>query len=150
MFMLVAVRRAPLAGAARPGDDALTCAELEAEFAATMNDPAFRQAMTELGVWAQDQQARVNQARGEAMRTMFTGVITGIAASFIPGAGYAQQAMMAGQSQRMRQQAMQRQQEMLQQSSRILAILPTAYRGKRLYELAEAKSCAFLQDAPPP
>jgi hypothetical protein len=145
-----AAQAAAETGAMRPGDEALTCEQLEAEFAVTMNDPAFRQATTDLGVWAQGQQARASQARGEAMRMMVTGVITGIASSFIPGAGYAQQAMMAGQARRMQQQAQQNQQEMMQQATRMRAIMPTAYRGKRLYELAQAKACAFLQTAPAP
>jgi hypothetical protein len=134
----------------RPGDEALTCEQLEAQFTVVMADPQFRQATAELGVWAQGRQNQINQARGEAMRAMVTGVIGSIASSFIPGAGYAQQALMAAQSQRMASQANRNVQEMMQQSSRVMAILPTAYRGQRLYELAQAKSCAFLATAPAP
>jgi hypothetical protein len=146
---LEASQAAAQAAAIRPGDEEMTCEALQAEFTAVMNDPAMRQAQAEMGQWAQERQAQMNQARGQAMAQVGVSVGMGIASSFIPGLGYAQQAMMMAQTRRMQRQAAQNQTETIEQAANAQAMLPAAYRGQRLYDLAQAKHCAFLQEQAP-
>jgi hypothetical protein len=136
------------AGAVRPGDEALSCDQLQAEFTTVMNDPAIRQGAAELGQWAQAQQAQMNAARTRAMAQAGASMAIGLASSFIPGLGYAQQAMMAAQHRAMQAQAEGNMQEAARHMGAMQAMLPAAYRGQRLYELAQARECAFLQEAP--
>jgi hypothetical protein len=147
---ILAAQAQAQAAAVHPGDEALSCEQLAAEFTANMNDPAMRQGAAELGQWAQQQQSRADAARGQAMAMAGVGVVGGIVSSFIPGAAYAQQAMMMAQARAMQAQAAQSQQELAAQTANMQAMLPAAYRGQRLYELAQAKQCAFLQGAPAP
>ncbi|MBL8552041.1 MAG: hypothetical protein JNJ73_18790 [Hyphomonadaceae bacterium] len=140
------------AGAQRPGDEAMTCEQLQAEFMIVMNDPQFRQNVADMGVWAQSQQQRAQAARGQAMAGMGASMAMGLASSFIPGLGYAQGAMMQAQVAGMQRQAQQAAQEREVVVGNVQTMMPTAYRGERLYNLAQAKQCAFLQggDAPAP
>jgi hypothetical protein len=140
------------AQAQRPGDEALTCEQLETEIATTMQDPAVQQAVAANGADAQAQLDQMNAARGRMRSQMATGLFMGIASSFIPGLDYAQ---MAGQQMQMAQQQRQAQQnmaQMMQMAERMQGIMPQMMRGNRIYELAQAKQCAFVQqqDAPTP
>jgi hypothetical protein len=138
------------AQAQRPGDEALTCEQLETEIATTMQDPAVQQAVAANGADAQAQLDQMNAARGQMRSQMATGLFMGIASSFIPGLGYAQ---MAGQQMAQQQrQAQQNMAQMMQMAERMQGIMPQMMRGNRIYELAQAKQCAFVQqqDAPTP
>jgi hypothetical protein len=138
------------AAAARPGDEALTCEQLEVEIATTMQDPAVQEAVAANGADAQAQMDQMNAARGQMRAQMATSMFMGIASSFIPGMGYAQMAqqrMMAGQQQRAAQQNMAQVMEMAQ---RMQTIMPQLMRGQRVYELGQAKHCAFVQQQAPP
>jgi hypothetical protein len=134
----------------RPGDEALTCEQLETEIATTMQDPAVQQAVAANGADAQAQIDRMNAAQGQMRRQMATGLFMGIASSFVPGLGYAQMAgqqMQAAQQQRQQQQNMA---QMMQMAERMQTIMPQMMRGQRVYELGQAKQCAFTQQQPPP
>jgi hypothetical protein len=136
------------AQAVREGDDALTCEQLEIEIAANMQDPAVQAAIAANGADAQAQLDRANAARGQMRTQMGVGLFMGLASSFVPGLGYAQMAqqqMMAGQQQRQAQQNMAQAALM---GERMAAIMPQMMRGQRVYELGQAKQCAFVQ--PPP
>jgi hypothetical protein len=138
------------AAAARPGDEALTCEQLEGEIATTMQDPAVQEAVAANGAAAQSQLDQMNAARGQMRAQMATSMFMGIASSFIPGLGYAQMAqqqMMAAQQQRQAQQNMAQMTEMM---GRMQTIMPQMMRGQRIYELGQAKSCAFTQQQAPP
>jgi hypothetical protein len=140
------------AAAARPGDEQLTCEQLETEIITTMQDPAVQQAVAANGADAQAQMDQMNAARGQMRAQMATSMFMGIASSFIPGMGYAQMAqqrMMAAQQQRAANQNMA---QMMEMAQRMQTIMPQLMRGQRVYELAQAQQCAFTQqqaDAPP-
>ena len=136
------------ADAQRPGDEALTCEQLEAEIAATMQDPAVQQALAANGADAQAQIDRMNEARGQMRAQMATSMFLGIASSFIPGLGYAQMAQQRMQAAQYEQQADQNMSQMMQMAERMQPIMPQMMRGQRVYELGQAKQCAFVQQQP--
>jgi len=137
------------AAASRPGDDQLTCEQLEVEIAATMQDPAVQQVVAANGADAQAQMDQMNAAQGRMRAQMATSMFMGIASSFIPGLGYAQMAqqqMMAAQQQRQAQQNMA---QMMEMGQRMSTIMPQIMRGQRVYELGQARQCAFVQQQAP-
>lgn len=138
------------AGAARPGDDALTCDQMEAEMAATMNDPQVQAGLAASGAQAEAMQGQADAARRQAMGMMGVGVAGSIIGSFVPGFGYAQQAMMMAQNAGMRQRAQQNQDQIMQMGANMNAIMPQLMRGERLYQMAEARQCPFVQNMSAP
>jgi hypothetical protein len=138
------------AQAQRPGDDALTCEQLEAEIYTTMQDPAVQQAVAANGADAQAQMDQMNAARGQMRAQMATGLFMGIASSFIPGLGYAQMAQQQMQMAQQQRQAQQNMAQQMQMAERMQSIMPQMMRGQRVYELGQAKQCAFVQQQPQP
>jgi hypothetical protein len=138
------------AQASRPGDEALSCEALEGEMIAATQDPAFQARVVENGAWAQGQMDQMNGLAGRARAQMGMNLIMGVASAFIPGAGYgqmlAQRAMAAGQQA----QAQQNMAQMMQMAEGMMPFMPQMYRGQRVYELAQAKECAFVQEQAPP
>ena len=63
----------------------------------------------------------------------------------IPGAGYAQMATQQMQAAQMQRQAQQNMAQMNEMMERMLPIMPQMMRGQRLYELGQARQCAFVQ-----
>lgn len=138
------------AAAVRPDDDALTCEQLEAEMAVSMQDPNVQAAIAANGADAQAQVDQMNAARGRARAQIATSMFMGIASSFIPGLGYAQMAqqhVMAAQQQRQAQQSVA---QMMEMAQRMQTIMPQMMRGQRVYELGQSKQCAFVQQQPAP
>lgn len=136
------------AQAQRPGDEALTCEQLESEIATTMQDPAVQSAVAANGAAAQAQLDQMNSARGQMRAQLGMSLFMGIAGSFVPGMGYAQaiqQRAMAAQQQR---QADQNMAQMMQMTERMSGIMPQMMRGQRVYELGQARQCAFTQQQP--
>lgn len=133
------------AQAAHPGDENLTCDQLQEEITTTMSDPAVQSAVAANGADAQAQMDRMNEARGQMRAQMATSMFMGLASAFIPGMGYAQMAtqqMQAAQYQRQQQQNMAQMATMME---RMTPIMPQMMRGQRIYELAQARQCAFIQ-----
>lgn len=137
------------AQASRPGDAALTCEALEAEMIATTQDPAFQARMVENGAWAQGQLDQMNAQAGRMRAQMGMSMVLGLASSFIPGGGYAQmfaqRAMAAGQQA----QAEQQMAGMMQMAEGMIQFMPQMYRSQRVYELAQEKTCAFVEGVAP-
>lgn len=134
------------AEAARPGDEQLTCDAIQAEMASTMTDPSVRAELDEMGVTAQAQQQRAQEQRSQMTGMITTGIVTGIIGSFIPGAGYAQALAMQAQARQQQAQAEVGMQENAAMMGNMEAIMPQMMRGQRLYELAEAQECAFIEE----
>jgi hypothetical protein len=130
-----------IAQASRPGDERLSCDQLQAEIVATMQDPAVQTAVAENGAQAQQQLDLMNAAQGAMRAQIGVSLFMGLASAFIPGMGYLQPLMEARQ-ERQRQETMERAAQMLE---RMLPIMPQMMRGQRLYELAQAQQCAFLR-----
>ena len=140
------------AAASRPGDEALTCEQLEGEIVTTMQDPQVQSVMAQNGDFAQQQMDRMEEARGQMRAQIATSMFMGIASSFIPGLGYAQMAQQQIQAQQMQRQQQQNMTDMMAMADRMSSIMPQLMRGQRVFELGQAKSCAFTQqqaEAPP-
>ncbi|MGD9965311.1 MAG: hypothetical protein AB7T59_02210 [Hyphomonadaceae bacterium] len=137
------------AEASRPGDETLTCEQLEAEMATTMQDPAVQQAIAANGADAQAQIDQMNAAAGRQRAMMATSMFMGIASMFIPGLGYAQMAQQQMQAAQYQREAQQHMAQMMEMSQRVQTIMPQMMRGQRVYELGQAKACAFVQNAAP-
>ena len=127
----------------------MTCDALQAEMTANMQDPAMQANIAALGQWSQEQQQRAQDARSRAMAQAAPNIVAGIASSFIPGMGYAQMAMQQAQMAQMQRDAAQAQQSNVQMEGYMQGMMPQMMRGQRLYELAQAKQCAFLQQQAP-
>jgi hypothetical protein len=136
------------AEAAREGDDALTCEQLETEIATTMQDPAVQSAVAANGAQAQAQLDQMNAARGQMRAQMGMSMFMGLASSFVPGLGYAQMAQQRMQAAQQQQQQQQNMAQMMEMAQRMETIMPQMMRGQRIYELGQAKQCAFTQQQP--
>ncbi len=137
------------AQAVRPGDEELSCDALQAEMVATMQDPAVQTQMAQQGAWAQGQMDAADGARGQMMAMMGMSMFMGLASSFVPGLGYLQGAQQRAMSAGMEAQAQQNMAQSMQQAEGAMTIMPQLMRGQRLYELGQAKQCAFVQEQAP-
>ena len=133
------------AQAAHPGDEDLTCEQLQEEITTTMTDPAVQSAVAANGADAQVQMDRMNEARGQMRAQMATSMFMGLASAFIPGMGYAQMATQQMQAAQYQRQAQQNMAQMATMMERMTPIMPQMMRGQRIYELAQARQCAFIQ-----
>jgi hypothetical protein len=139
------------AQAEHPGDDALACDQLEAEAVSIAQDPTLQNMAVQAGAYSQERIDEMNRASAQMRRqaglSMFLGIAGGLVSAFVPGAGMAtglaQQAQ-AGVMQRQAQQTMAQSMTMVEQ---MIPALPQMMRGQRVYELAQGKQCAFLQQA---
>lgn len=137
---------AAMAGAARPGDETLTCEALQAEITTSMNDPAFQAMIADNGAWAQGQVDQANAARGQVVGSMAVGMGLGLATAFVPALGMFSSMAMRAQAAGMQAQANQNQAEMVQRAQGMEAHMPMLYRMQRVTELAQAKQCPFMQE----
>lgn len=141
------------AQAQRPGDETLTCEQLESEVVATIQDPQVQSVMAQNGAWAQGQLDQMNAAQGRAQAQIATSLFMGVASSFIPGLGYAQMAQQRVMAAEQQRQAQQNIAQMMEMSQRMSSIMPQLMRGQRVFELGQAKQCGFTQpqaaDGPP-
>lgn len=133
------------AQANRAGDEELDCDQLQNEITTTMSDPAVQSAVAANGADAQAQMDRLNEAQGQQRANMAASMFMGLASSFIPGMGYAQMAQQRMQAAQQQQQAQQNMAQMMQMMERMTPIMPQMMRGQRVYELAQAKECAFIE-----
>lgn len=136
------------ANAARPGDELLTCEQIQAEMGANMNTQEMQTQTAEMGASAQRQQELQEEARQRQLGMMATGVVTGIVGSFVPGVGYAQSAVMQAQASEQQAAATESQREMAGLIGNMTNMMPAMMRGQRLNELAQAQDCSFARDLP--
>lgn len=149
---------AMLAEAAKPGDDTLTCEQLQAEIAAIGTDPQVQAVMQEQGAYAQEQLAKVQGAQQQAEATqarqpsiagqMFTGFLTGMIPPN-PVTGYAQQAAAAAQGAKQSAEAEKNMQDMMANMEKTMTIMPQIMRGAHVAQLAQARGCEFMAAAVP-
>jgi hypothetical protein len=133
------------AQAVRPGDEQLTCDQLQAEMVTTVQDPALQGVIAEQGAFAQQQMEQMNQARGRAQAQIGVSIFMSLAGSFIPGMGYAQMAQQQAMAAQQQRQAAQNMAQMNAMAEQMTTIMPQMMRGQRITQLAQAQQCAFLQ-----
>lgn len=147
---LEASMAAAQAQAIRPGDETLTCEQLEGEIVSTIQDPAVQEVIAASGADAQTRMDQMNALAGRARAQAGVSMFMGLASAFVPVLGDAQmlqQRAMAAQQQR---QAQQNIVEMMQMSERMSSIMPQMMRSQRVYELGQAQQCEFTQQQAQP
>jgi hypothetical protein len=133
------------AQAVHPGDEELTCDQLSAEIAAVSQDPTYQAQMAAMGATAQDQMEQAQNARSRMQGQIAGNMAMGIISSFVPGAGYAQMLQQRAQAAQMQGQAEANQAQMASMMGNMQASMPYMMRNQRLFELGQAKQCAFTQ-----
>jgi hypothetical protein len=154
---MLAAQAAAQASASRPGDEELSCEALQAEMvtiAQTMQqDPALQtmaaQAQADLGKIQEAQQSA--EAQAQSARPGFGQMARGFASGVVPGLdranAAAQQAAAIAQAEEAQAQANENAQRMAAMSQSAAALAGPAMRGQRVVELAQARNCAWLQEA---
>jgi hypothetical protein len=145
---MMAAQSAAQASAARPGDDAKSCDALQAEMAATMNDPQVQSAIASMGASAQAQQDRAKAAQAGAVAGAATSTALGIAGSFIPGLSWFSQGAMMAQQANAVSQMNAANRDRSKMMTDISSVMPQLYRGQHLYDLATRKNCSFTKQPP--
>ena len=127
------------AEANRPGDERLTCDQLQQQLVSIGQDPAFQAHMQAAGVQAQQDMAKIQAAQSEiAAKTAAT-----IAASMVPGAAMGQMTASVAENQAKAAQSAANVQARMAQGQQMMAFMPQLMRGQRLVELATIRKCAW-------
>ena len=147
------------AAAVRPGDEDLTCQQLQDEIVAAAQSPELQAALQPFAQQAQSDQAQVEAAQqqleeqtqgrrrgGGGGGGLFRSLAQGAATAALPNSvgASAQMAAAAAQAAQMQQQAAQNQERIFDAASGAVGMMGTAMRGQRVMELAEAKKCEWL------
>jgi hypothetical protein len=142
---MMAAFAAARASASRPGDDALSCEQLQEELAATAADPALQAHVQEAGAQAQKDMAAMEKAQGEiASQTATT-----VAGSLVPGASMGAMAATAANAEAAKARGADRMQTRMAQAGQMIAAMPTLMRGERVMQLAVAKKCEWAAGLDP-
>ena len=143
------------AKASRPGDNRMSCAEMQQELEGQMRQPAVRAAAAANGAIAQEKLDELDKARSEASAQVATqmaaNLFMGFASAFMPGMGMitgrGQQAQMQAKAAQDQAKAQQNAQDMAKMADNMIAILPQMMRGNHMMELAQAKNCDWMKQA---
>lgn len=128
------------AEANRPGDEKLTCDQLQQQLVAIAQDPAYLAYVQAAGVAAQKDLAQMQVPQSEiAAKTAAT-----MAASMVPGAAMGQLMASAAENQAKAAQSAARVQSRMDQGQQMMAFMPMLMRGQRLVELAAVRKCEWL------
>ena len=139
--MMKAMERAQ-AEANQPGDQQLTCTQLEEQLVAIAQDPAFRAHVTAAGISAEKDMAQMQAAQSEiAAKTAAT-----IIASTVPGAAMGHMTASAAENQAKIAQGAARMQSRMAEGMQMMAFMPKLMRGQRLVELGTAQQCEWAAD----
>ncbi|MES1201155.1 MAG: hypothetical protein ABUS57_06865 [Pseudomonadota bacterium] len=141
------------AQAVQPGDDQLTCDQLQAQMITQVNDPNVRSNINDAAGIAQHQQQQIAAAQQRQRQQAAPNMIAGMVSGFVPGGAAAATAAARAQADQdaanAKAHAAENQAQMSQMMGDMNAIMPQMARGQRLYQLAQAKQCAFLNGPPP-
>ena len=128
------------AEASKPGDEKLTCDQLQQQLVAIAQDPAYLAYVQAAGVQAQKDLAQMQVPQSEiAAKTAAT-----MAASMVPGAALGQVIASAAENQAKMAQSTARVQSRTDQGQQMMAFMPMLMRGQRLVELAAVRKCEWI------
>jgi hypothetical protein len=144
----MAAQASAQASAARPGDEAKSCDALQAEMAATLNDPKVQATIASMGASAQAQMDKAKAAQAGAIAGAATTTALGVASSFVPGLSWFSQGAMMAQQSAMASQMNAANRDRSQMMSDMNSVMPQLYRGQHLYDLAVKKNCSFTKGQP--
>ncbi len=127
------------AEAYQPGDERLSCEQLQAQIVSIAQDPAFVAHVKAAGVAAEQDMAKVQAAQGEiAAKTAATAI-----ASMVPGAAMGHMVANAAENQAKVAQGAARMQSRMADAQQMMAFMPKMMRGQRLIELATVRKCEW-------
>ncbi len=144
----MAAQAAAQAAAIKPGDEALSCDQLQIEMQAITTDPRMQAATESMGASAQAQMDKAKAAQAGAVATGIAGAALGVAGSFIPGAGFFTQGAMMAQQAAMSSQMNEANRDRTKMMNDMSGMMPFMMRGQRVMDLATARNCAFLKGPP--
>jgi hypothetical protein len=137
--MMKAVERAQ-AEANQPGDERLSCAQLQEQLVVIAQDPAFLAYVKTAGAAAEKDLAQMQVAESEiAAKSAATFI-----ASTVPGAAMGHMTASAAENQAKAAQGAARMQSRIADAQQMMAFMPKMMRGQRLVELATAKQCEWV------
>jgi hypothetical protein len=142
---ITAAMEAAKAAAARPGDDALSCEQLQEELGAAATDPAIQAKVQTAGEQAQKDMAAMEQAQSEIANQ----TATTVAGSLVPGASMGAMAATAANAEAAKARGAEHMKSRMAQGTEMMAALPALMRGQRLMELAVAKKCDWAAGIDP-
>lgn len=127
------------AEANRPGDEKLTCDQLQQQLVAISQDPGYLAYMKSAGEAAQKDMAQMQITQSEiAAKTAAT-----MAASMVPGAAMGQMMANAAENQAKVAQGAAHMQARMAQGQQMMTFMPLLMRGQRLVELAIGRKCEW-------
>jgi hypothetical protein len=134
------------AEANQPGDQQLTCTQLQEQLVAIVQDPAFLAHMKTAGAAAEKDLAQMKAAESEiAAKSAATFI-----ASTVPGAAMGHMTASAAENQAKVAQGAARMQARIADAQQMMAFMPKMMRGQRLVELAAARKCEWAAGAVSP
>lgn len=140
--MMMAMDQAK-ADSARPGDDKLSCEQLEEQLVSVTQDPDFQAHVESAGANAQKQQEAMQGAKGQiALQSLRTVLMT-----FIPGGRMAGMAHAQAQAKAQGVQSMSQMKSRIEQAQQMMVLMPKLMRGQRVVELAAGKNCEWAAGA---
>jgi hypothetical protein len=156
---LEAAQAQEAAAAIRPGDEDLTCEQLQNEIIAAAQSPDLQAALKPFAEQAQSDQAQIADAQQQIEEQtqgrkrgggLFRSLAQGAATAALPNSvgASAQQAAAMAQGARMQAQAAENQQRIFDSAEGLVGMMGTAQRGERVMALAEAKKCEWLNGDP--
>jgi hypothetical protein len=130
------------AEASQPGDQQLTCPQLQEQLVIIAQDPAFVAHVKAAGIAAEQDIAQMQVSQGEiAAKSAAT-----IMASTVPGAAMGHMTASAAENQAKVAQGAARMQSRMAQGMQMMAFMPKLMRGQHLVQLAAARKCEWAAD----
>lgn len=129
------------AGATRPGDENLDCAQLQQELMATTTDPALQAQVQSMGAQAQKDMDAMQAAQADVARR----TATTAAGAVVPGASGPALASAIADAEAAKASGSARMQERVAQTDQLTAMMPQMMRGQRVIDLARARKCDWLE-----
>ena len=136
--MMKSVEKAQ-AEANQPGDERLTCPQLQEQLVVIAQDPAFVAHVKAAGIAAEQDIAQMQVSQGEIAAKSAATII----ASTVPGAAMGHMTASAAENQAKVAQGAARVQSRMAQGQQMMAFMPKLMRGQRLIELATARKCEW-------
>lgn len=136
--MAKAMERAQ-AEANQPGDQRLTCEQLQEQLVGIAQDPAFQAHVKATGIAAEQDLAQMQVPKSEITAKTAATLI----ASTVPGAAMGQMMASAAENQAKMAQGAARVQSRMAQGQQMMVFMPKLMRGQRLIELATVRKCEW-------
>jgi hypothetical protein len=131
------------AAAIKPGDEKLSCDQLESELVAVTQDPEFQGFVQATGDEAEKRQAEMKLPKSQvAALTLRSALMATMPGAAFPGMAAAQADAMAKGAK-----SMSDMQSRMQRTQKLAALMPKLMRGQRVIELAAGKSCEWAAAA---